>query len=71
LDVNRVKTTLGPQEMVDILESIIRKDSSAVARIQAIKLLRVMANEVHGPSQFDQLDEVAARRRTRKTPGGK
>jgi hypothetical protein len=70
LSVNRVKTTLGPQEMVDILEDIIRKDRSAVARIQAIKLLRVIALEVPGPSQLDQLDEVAAKRRARKTPAG-
>jgi hypothetical protein len=70
LDVNRVKTTLGPQEMVDILEDIIRTDRWAVARIQAIKLLRVIALEVPGPSQLDQLDEVAAKRRARKTPAG-
>jgi hypothetical protein len=55
---------LERDEMIEILEDIARNSRSAVARIQAIKVLRTLEDERPEQSAFDELYEVDARRRS-------
>jgi hypothetical protein len=52
------------QEMIDILEDLVRNSSSATARIQAIKTLRMIQADKEEPAEasvsaFDELYEVS------------
>jgi hypothetical protein len=58
---------LTRQEALEILEEIARDSNNSAARIAAIKeLLSMNGYQSSGESAFDQLDELASRRRTKK-----
>ena len=55
--------TLTHEEMVEILEKIVRESSNAAARIAAIKTLRDIDDGPRKPAEgFAELDELAVRR---------
>jgi hypothetical protein len=64
------ETKLDHQEMRDILEDIARHSESAIARIQAIKVLRTLDAEMPSAGAFDELDNELATRRKQKEKAG-
>jgi hypothetical protein len=62
---------MSPDEQIEILESIIKDPKSyPSARVSAIRLLReIQAEEPNTPSAFDDLDELAPRRKYRPRGG--
>jgi hypothetical protein len=54
--------TLTDDEIIAVLEEIIREGGSAQARIAAIRALREMTTTAEAPAGFEALDELRPRR---------